>query len=82
MVKRSPSVSVRRGERLLFVPEEPLSFIAISYGRKPPLEYTSETWRSWKVTASGRYTLRIVVRGENPAYRHTTTYTLPLHVAR
>jgi hypothetical protein len=82
VVKRTPSVSVRRGDKLHFEPEDTLSFITISYGRKPPDEYMSETWRGWKVTASGRYTLRIVVRGENPAYRHTTTYMLPLHVAR
>ena len=82
VVKRAPRVAVRLGDRLLFAPDDTLSSISISYGRQPPVEYTQESWRGWNVNASGRYTLRIVVRGENPAYRHVTTYMLPLRVAR
>ena len=82
VVKRAPRVPVRLGDRLLFAPDDTLSSISISYGRQAPVEYTQESWRGWKVNASGRYTLRIVVRGENPAYRHVTTYMLPLRVAR
>jgi hypothetical protein len=81
-VKRAPRVAVRLGDRLLFAPDDTLSSISISYGLQRPVEYTPENWRGWKVNASGRYTLRIVVQGENPAYRHVTTYTLPLRVAR
>ena len=81
-MKRAPRVRVRRGDRLFFTPDDALASISISYGRQPPVEYTQESWRGWNVDASGRYTLRIVVRGETPAYRHETMYTLPLRVRR
>lgn len=77
-IKTVPRVSVRRGERLYFGFEDHFSTLSISDGRTRPVEFTPESWRGWDVDATGRYTLRLVVRGANPAYRHETTYALPL----
>jgi hypothetical protein len=80
VAKSVPRLTVQPGERLYFGFEDHFSSLSISYGRRPSVKFTPESWRGWDIDVSGRYTLRLVVRGANPAFRHETTYALPLHV--
>ena len=80
-IKRYPRAPVRLGETIRF-DLGAVDSVTISYGRHRPVEVgpLQNSDVAWRVPASGRYTLSIVVRSSNPQYRLETTYTLALRV--
>ena len=86
VIKRYPRVPVRLGETIRFVNlgGGAVDSVTVSYGTHRPVEVgpLQSSEGAWRVTASGRYILSVVVRSSNPLYRLESKYELGLRVTR